>query len=147
MVMKHQKSIIDTHTHTHTHTKKRIQIYNPKNLSLFIIVFIILPEALKVKVAQAVRLFPTSWTIQSMFSLGQDTGMGSCSLLQGVSPTQGLNPGLPHCRGILCQLSHSVQFSHSIVSDSLQPQELQHARPPCPSPTPGVCPNSRPLSR
>ena len=32
----------------------------------------------------------------------------------------------------------SVQFSHSIVSDSLQPHELQHARPPCPSPTPGV---------
>ena len=32
----------------------------------------------------------------------------------------------------------SVQFSHSVVSDSLQPPELQHARPPCPSPTPGV---------
>ena len=32
----------------------------------------------------------------------------------------------------------SVQFSHSIVSDSLQPCESQHARPPCPSPTPGV---------
>ena len=32
----------------------------------------------------------------------------------------------------------SVQFSHSVVSDSLQPRESQHARPPCPSPTPGV---------
>ena len=32
----------------------------------------------------------------------------------------------------------SVQFSHSVVSDSLWPHELQHARPPCPSPTPGV---------
>ena len=31
-----------------------------------------------------------------------------------------------------------VQFSHSVVSDSLQPHESQHARPPCPSPTPGV---------
>ena len=41
----------------------------------------------------------------------------------------------------------SVQFSHSVVSDSLLPRELQHARPPCPSPTPGVHPNSRPLSR
>ena len=40
----------------------------------------------------------------------------------------------------------SVQFSHSVVSDSLQPHELQHARPPCPSPTPGVHPNSCPLS-
>jgi len=32
----------------------------------------------------------------------------------------------------------SVQFSHSFVSDSLRPHESQHARPPCPSPTPGV---------
>ena len=40
----------------------------------------------------------------------------------------------------------SVQFSHSVVSDSLSPHELQHARPPCPSPTPGVYPNSCPLS-
>ena len=40
----------------------------------------------------------------------------------------------------------SVQFSHSLVSDSLWPHELQHARPPCPSPTPGVQPNLRPLS-
>ena len=32
----------------------------------------------------------------------------------------------------------SVQFSHSVESDSLQPHESQHARPPCPSPTPGV---------
>ena len=41
----------------------------------------------------------------------------------------------------------SVQFSHSVVSDSLWPHELQHARPPCPSPTPGVHSNSRPSSR
>ena len=41
----------------------------------------------------------------------------------------------------------SVQFSHSVVSDSLRPHELQHDRPPCPSPTPGVHPNSRPSSR
>ena len=41
----------------------------------------------------------------------------------------------------------SVQFSHSVVSDSLRPHELQHARPPCPSPTPGVHSNPRPSSR
>ena len=41
----------------------------------------------------------------------------------------------------------SVQFSHSVVSDSLRPHELQHARPPCPSPMPGVYSNSCPLSR
>jgi len=43
--------------------------------------------------------------------------------------------------------NHSVQFSHSVVSDSLQPHKSQHARPPCPSPTPGVHPNSCPSSR
>ena len=41
----------------------------------------------------------------------------------------------------------SVQFSRSVMSDTLQPQGLQHARPPCPSPTSGVYPNSCPLSR
>ena len=39
-------------------------------------------------------------------SLGQNTGVGSLSLLQGIFSTQGLNPGLPHCRWILYQLSH-----------------------------------------
>ena len=42
--------------------------------------------------------------------------------------------------------SPSVQFSSSAVSDSLQPHESQHARPPCPSPTPGVHSDSRPSS-
>ena len=40
----------------------------------------------------------------------------------------------------------SVQFSRSVMSDSLRPHESQHARPPCPSPSPGVHSNSRPLS-
>ena len=40
----------------------------------------------------------------------------------------------------------SVQFSHSAVSNSLQPHEPRHARPPCPSPTPGVHTNPCPLS-
>ena len=40
----------------------------------------------------------------------------------------------------------SVQFSRSVVSDSLRPHESQHARPPCPSPTPRVHPNPCPLS-
>ena len=41
----------------------------------------------------------------------------------------------------------SVQFSHSVVSNSLQPHGPQHTRPPCPSPTPRVYSNSSPLSR
>ena len=40
-----------------------------------------------------------------------------------------------HC---LLRMKTSVQFSHSVMSDSLRPHESQHARPPCPSPTPGV---------
>ena len=43
--------------------------------------------------------------------------------------------------------SRSVQFSHLVVFDSLQPHGPQHARPPCPSPTPGVHPNSCPLNQ
>ena len=42
-----------------------------------------------------------------------------------------------HSCQYLCQFS-SIQFSHSVVSDSLRPHESQHARPPCPSPTPRV---------
>ena len=43
--------------------------------------------------------------------------------------------------------ARSVQFSHSVMSDSLRPHGLQHPRPPCPIPTPGAHPNSCPLSR
>ena len=46
----------------------------------------------------------------------------------------------PHVHG-------SVQFSRSVVSDSLRPHELQHARLPCPSLSPGACSDSCPLSR
>ena len=41
----------------------------------------------------------------------------------------------------------SVQFTHSLLSDSLRPNESQHARPPCPSPTSGIHSDSRPLSQ
>ena len=44
-------------------------------------------------------------------------------------------------------IRYVVHFSHSVVSVSFRPHELQHARPPCTSPTPGVYPNSCPLSR
>ena len=50
------------------------------------------------------------------------------------------------CKAIFLQFS-LVQFSRSVVSDSLWLHGLQHARLPCPSPTPGVYSNSRPLSR
>ena len=53
----------------------------------------------------------------------------------------------PPCPNWLKETISSVQFSHSVVSDSLRPHESQHARPLCPSPTPGVHPNSCPFSR
>ena len=51
------------------------------------------------------------------------------------------------CIGQKAAVFLSVQFSRSVVSDSLQPRGLRHARPPCPSPTPRVYSNSCPLSR
>ena len=59
-------------------------------------------------------------------SSGQNTGVGSLSLLQGIFPTQGSNPGLPHCRWILYYLSHKgsprilqwVAYSFSSSSSS-----------------------------
>ena len=85
----------------------------------------------------------------SMGSSDKNTGVGSHSLLQGIFLTQGWNLGLLHWR----QVSEppgkpfsSVPFSRSVVSDSLRCHESQHARPPCPSPTPGVYLNPCPLS-
>ena len=47
-------------------------------------------------------------------SPGQNTGVGSCSLLRGITPTQGLNLGLPHCRQILYQLSHKGSLNNTL---------------------------------
>ena len=49
--------------------------------------------------------------------------------------------------GSLYKLFYTIEFSRSVVSNSLRPHESQHTRPPCPSPTPRVHPNSRALSR
>ena len=78
-----------------------------------------------------------------------------CCSLQGVPCHLGLFtlyasatntlPYSPDCRAQPPR--SSVQFSHSVVSVSLRSHGLQHARPPCPSPTPEACSNSCPLSR
>ena len=109
----------------------------------------------KVKV-KAIQSCLTLWS-----SAGQNTEVSSRSFLRWMFPSGDLpNPGIepkslslqadslpaePPGKSPNCVLS-SVQFSRSVVSDSLRPHELQHARPPCPSPTPGVYPNSCPLS-
>ena len=169
----------------------------------------------KVKVIHSYLTLYRPWN-----SPGQNTGVGSLSLLQGIFLTQGANPGLLQCRWILYQLSHqgsptmergliikedpycsgrlllwrgkiyntgtlipwgllhrggamtiqrtiiikgtitiegdhsvegdyyrsSVQFSRSVMSDSLPPHEPQHARPPCPLPTPRAHSNTCSLS-
>ena len=76
---------------------------------------------------------------------GKSTGVGCHFLLQGIFLTQGLSPGLLHCMQMLYSLTY--QFSGSVMSNSLRPHRLQHARLPCPSPTPRAYSNSCPLSR
>ena len=108
----------------------------------------------KVKSLSCVRLFATPWAVacprllHPWDFLGKSTEVGCHFLLQGIFPTQGSNPGLPHCRQTLYHLSHQgnsqfSQFSHSVMSGSLRPHESQHARPPCPSPIPRVHSDSR----
>ena len=54
-------------------------------------------------------------------SPGQNIGVGNLSLLQGIFPTLGSNPGLLHCRRILCQLSHTGSPIKSILLEPLTP--------------------------
>ena len=65
-----------------------------------------------------------------------------------LPPTPVFLPGESHRqRNLGADHFSSVQFSCSVMSDFLRPHGLQHTRPPCPSPTPGVYSNSCPLSR
>ena len=58
-------------------------------------------------------------------SLGQRTGVGSLSLLQGIFPTQGPNPGLPHYRWILYQLSHKGRSINQKILSNPKEREWQ----------------------
>ena len=71
----------------------------------------LIPYLIKVKSLSRVRLFTTPWTAAHqaplfMDSSGKNTGVGCHFLLQGIFPTQGSNPSLPHCRQTLYRLSH-----------------------------------------
>ena len=72
------------------------------------------PSTVCVNESESCLVMSNSLQHHGLYSLwnspGQDTGVGSLSLLQGIFPTQGLNPGLPHCRRILYQLSHNILF-------------------------------------
>ena len=127
---------------------------------------------LEVKSLSCVQLFATPWTVAyqaplSMEFSRQEYWSGLPFPLPGDLPDPGIEPSLPHCRQTLYHLSHhwplgkrkfkllwnntahlfsSVQCSRSVMFDSLWPHESQHAKPPCPSPTPGVYSNLCPLS-
>ena len=77
-----------------------------------------------------------------------NAGVQSSAPRSGRSPGEGNgNPLQYSCLGNPMDREASVQFSRSVVSDSLRPHELQHTRSPCPSPTPGVYSNSCPSSQ
>ena len=96
----------------------------------------------------SVRLFATPWTIH---------GILQTRILEGVAFPFSRGSSQPRDRTQVSCIAgislpaepqfSSVQFSRSAMSDSLRPYELQNARPPCPSPTPGTHPNPCPLSR
>ena len=65
---------------------------------------------MKWKSLSCVRLFATPWTVQSMEFSRLEYWSGYLSLVQGVFPTQGSCPGLPHCRWILYQWSKKLRF-------------------------------------
>ena len=102
---------------------------------------------------------------QCMSSSCSTSSSRGCSFIPFPSSHSGGCELVPHCvlicehliiRAIfvsmnvkfLCKsFAHSDQISRSVMSDSLRPHESQHPRSPCPSPTPGVHPDSRPLSQ
>ena len=105
-----------------------------------------------------VWLFVTLWTAACQAfcpwdSPGKNTGLVAISFSRGSSWPRDWTQVSCTAGGFFTakppgRLSQdaSVQFSRSVVSNSLRPHEPQHARPPCPSPTPGVYPNSCPSS-
>ena len=95
------------------------------------------------------QLYPECFTHSAKISVApQDTLTSSFSFPEYFAYTFVLSLITIHSHYLFAYLSSlSVHFSCSVVFDSLRPHESQHARPPCPSPTPGVHSNSRPSSR
>ena len=79
------------------------------------------------------RQWPQDWKRSVFFPISKKGNAKECSNY--------------HTIALISVQFSSVHFSHSVMSDSLRPHESQHARPPCPSPTPGVHSNSCPSSR
>ena len=86
--------------------------------------------------------------VQARFRKGRGTRDGIANICWIIEKAKEYQKNICFCFW-LCQSLWlcSVQFSLSVVSNSLRPHEPQHTRPPCPSPTPGVYPNPCPSSR
>ena len=111
-----------------------------------------------VQLLSCVWLFVSPWTAAHQASLSITNSQSLLKLMSiaSVMPSNHLIlrcpllllPSIfPSIRVPLPVVISSVQFSHSVVSNSLRPHEPQHSRPPCPSPTPRVHPNPCPLGR
>ena len=102
---------------------REFSLFSLQSICKYTTVLLILPMnyEVKLKVAQSCPTLcdfmdttspttppPTHATLSPWKSKGQNTGVGSLSLLQGIFPTQGSDPGLLHCRQILYQLSHEL---------------------------------------
>ena len=99
--------------------------------------------------AEGIRLGENEERDVAVGKLGRGDFANSLDLREAV-PMESWTCSEPQSSTVISEESCTVvtngQFSCSVMSDSLQPHELQHTRPPCPSPTPGVHPNSCPLS-
>ena len=105
----------------------------------------------RTQVSRIADRFFTVWTTREAHEYWSGLPIPS----SGDLPNPGIEPGSPALQvdsfsaklaGNPMDIFNSVQFRHSVVSDSLQPHEPQHARLSCPSPTPRACSNSCPLS-
>ena len=153
---------MNTHTHTHTHTQCNdfyatlmeqfhLPCKNKKESKIPLIPLGKKKKKLKTFLyftgkspwlQNTLELFPGRQTFERVFCI-------SCSHFLLLSNSSNTAPTTPMELIFTSQQwpyywMQSFQFSHSVVSESLRPHGLQHARLPCPSPTPGACSNSCP---
>ena len=111
------------------------------------------PLLLLLNLLSHVQLCATPWTVAWHAPLSMEFSRQEYWSGLPCPPWELPNPGIkPESSTLQAdswkpKLYPSVQFSRSVASDSLRPHESQHARPPCPSPTPGVHSDSRPSSQ
>ena len=159
-----------TESETHEATQQQQQLSNHLNLCHHLLLLLSIFPSITVFSNESVLLiwWPKNWRFSNspsnehsrLISLRIDWFyiFAVQRILKGLLQSYNLKLSILRPLALfMIQLSHlymttrktisSVQFSHSVLSDSLRPHESQHARPPCPSQTPGVYANSCPSSR